>query len=169
MGSLVPPNNFAMVFPGVYRSSFPKRKNFDFLKKLKLKTVLSLVLEEYPETNQAFLRENGIQLLTFGVSGNKEPFADIDEATIAQAVEALLDKRNHPVLIHCNKGKHRTGSLVGCLRKVCGWALIATLDEYIRFAGNKPRYMDQQFIEFFDVSQVKLPDEEHLPSWAKFN
>ena len=168
MGSVTPPNNFALVFPGVYRSSFPKRKNFDFLKRLKLKTVLSLVLEDYPEANQAFLKENGITLLTLGVSGNKEPFADIEEDTIRRAVEALLDKRNHPILIHCNKGKHRTGCLVGCLRKVCGWALIATLDEYIRFAGNKPRYIDQQFIEFFDVSKVNLPDDENLPNWAKF-
>jgi len=167
--TLVPPDNFALVFPGVYRSSFPKRKNFDFLRKLNLKTVLTLVLEDYPEANQKFINENGIEFLRFGVSGNKEPFADIDESTIRAAVEALLDKRKHPILIHCNKGKHRTGCLVGCLRKVCGWALIATLDEYIRFAGNKPRYMDQQFIEFFDVSLVKLPTDEHLPPWAKFS
>ena len=166
--TLVPPNNFALVFPGVYRSSFPKKKNFPFLKTLKLKTILTLVLEDYPEANTNFIEENGIEFVRLGVSGNKEPFADIDEATIRTAVEILLDKSRHPILIHCNKGKHRTGCLVGCLRKTCGWALIATLDEYIRFAGNKPRYMDQQFIEFFDVSLVKMPGEEFLPTWAIF-
>ncbi|KAG9450936.1 hypothetical protein H6P81_010901 [Aristolochia fimbriata] len=30
----------------------------------------------------------------------------------------FLDVRNHPLLIHCKRGKHQTGSLVGCLRKL---------------------------------------------------
>lgn len=37
---LYPPENFAMVMPGVYRSGFPKKQNFEFLKKLKIKTIL---------------------------------------------------------------------------------------------------------------------------------
>ena len=38
--ALVPPENFAMVCPGVYRSGFPKKRNFRFLEGLGLKTVL---------------------------------------------------------------------------------------------------------------------------------
>ena len=63
-----------------------------------------------------------IQLLQFGVPGNKEPFNDIPEDVIQKAVTAVLDVRNHPLLIHCNKGKHRTGCLIGCLRKVQHWS-----------------------------------------------
>ena len=37
---LIPPNNFNMVSNWVYRSSFPKKKNFAFLKKLGLKSIL---------------------------------------------------------------------------------------------------------------------------------
>jgi tyrosine-protein phosphatase SIW14 len=37
---LVPPLNFALVGPGVYRSGYPNRKNFEFLKKLQLKSIL---------------------------------------------------------------------------------------------------------------------------------
>lgn len=37
---LVPPENFASVVSGVYRSGFPKKKNFRFMESLKLKTVL---------------------------------------------------------------------------------------------------------------------------------
>jgi hypothetical protein len=37
---LVPPLNFAMVAPGVYRSGHPNRQNFPFLRKLGLKTVM---------------------------------------------------------------------------------------------------------------------------------
>lgn len=38
--ALVPPENFALVCSGVYRSGFPKKRNFRFLEGLHLKTVL---------------------------------------------------------------------------------------------------------------------------------
>ena len=37
---LIPPLNFAMVAKGVYRSGFPNTKNFSFLRKLGLKSIL---------------------------------------------------------------------------------------------------------------------------------
>ena len=37
---LVPPENFALVSSGVYRSGFPMKRNFRFMESLKLKTVL---------------------------------------------------------------------------------------------------------------------------------
>ena len=37
---LVPPINFALVVPGVYRSGHPNKKNFGFLKQLKLKGIM---------------------------------------------------------------------------------------------------------------------------------
>ena len=40
---LVPPENFALVSPGVYRCGFPLKKNFAFLETLRLKTVLWVV------------------------------------------------------------------------------------------------------------------------------
>ncbi len=69
-------------------------------------------------------------------------------------IACTTDPSNHPILIHCNKGKHRTGCIVGCIRRVQGWALSSALDEYIRFADSKARIMDQRFIELFDTSMV---------------
>ncbi len=37
---VIPPSNFAMVAKGVYRSGYPVPKNFPFLKKLGLKSIL---------------------------------------------------------------------------------------------------------------------------------
>ena len=68
---LFPPDNFTLVQEGIYRSSFPKKKNFEFLKRLNLKSVLTLILEEYPSQNSEFLNENGIKFYQFGVPGNK--------------------------------------------------------------------------------------------------
>ncbi|GBG77436.1 hypothetical protein CBR_g23885 [Chara braunii] len=111
--------------------------------------------EPYPEVNIEFLEKNGIKLFHFGIEGNKEPFVDIPEPVIREALKVLLDVRNHPILIHCNKGKHRTGCLVGCLRKFQNWSLTSIFDEYRRFAGTKVRMLDQQFMELFDVSDFK--------------
>ena len=41
--ALIPPENFNMVCEHVYRSSFPKKKHFRFLQKLKLKSVLYVI------------------------------------------------------------------------------------------------------------------------------
>ncbi|KAI7831030.1 tyrosine phosphatase family-domain-containing protein [Kickxella alabastrina] len=163
---LYPPENFAMVCPYIYRSGMPKKRHFPFLQKLKLKSILTLILEEYPEQSQKFLNQNGIKLFQFGVAGNKEPFADIPEAVMCEALAVLMDRRNHPILIHCNKGKHRTGCLVGCLRKVQEWSHTSIFDEYRRYSAPKSRSMDQQFIELFDVRPVlEKIDLACLPDW----
>ncbi|KAF9141346.1 Tyrosine-protein phosphatase dsp1 [Mortierella sp. GBA39] len=147
---LCPPDNFNMVSTWIYRSSFPKKKNFSFLKKLGLKSILTLILEDYPDQNMKFLKENKITLFQFGIAGNKEPFVQIPDDKICAALAVLLDRRNHPILIHCNKGKHRTGCLIGCLRKLQQWSHTSIFDEYRRFSHPKSRSMDQQFIELFD-------------------
>eukprot|EP00656_Telonema_subtile_P011627 TRINITY_DN15766_c0_g1_i1.p1 TRINITY_DN15766_c0_g1~~TRINITY_DN15766_c0_g1_i1.p1 ORF type:complete len:259 (+),score=76.41 TRINITY_DN15766_c0_g1_i1:115-891(+) len=156
--------NFAMVAPGIYRSSFPKKKNYQFLKRLKIKTILFLAHEEYPDAHVEWMSQNGLQLRQHGVSGNKEPFVEIEPQVIVNALVTLLDVRNHPVLIHCNKGKHRTGCLVGCLRKIMRWCKTSIFEEYRRFAGIKARRADQEFIELFETRKVTVL-AEHLPTW----
>ncbi|KAJ7960329.1 Tyrosine-protein phosphatase [Quillaja saponaria] len=161
----IPPLNFAMVDNGVFRSGFPNNTNFAFLQTLGLRSIICLCPEPYPETNMEFLKANGIKLYQFGIEGYKEPFVNIPEDTIREALKVVLDVRNHPVLIHCKRGKHRTGCLVGCLRKLQKWCLTSVFDEYQRFAAAKARVSDQRFMELFDVSSLK-----HLPmsfSWLK--
>lgn len=86
------------------------------------------------------------------------------EPVIRDALSVLLDVRRHPVLIHCNKGKHRTGCLVGCLRKAQRWSLTSIFDEYRRFAANKVRVLDQQFIELFQTERVRYR-VKYKPAW----
>ncbi|KAI9179022.1 tyrosine-protein phosphatase siw14 [Blastocladiella emersonii ATCC 22665] len=152
---LVPPLNFAMVASGVYRSGYPNRKNFAFLRTLGLKSIVYLDPEEYRPDNVEFVTAEGITVFQYAVKGNKEPFQEIDEADVRGALERLLDPANRPILIHCNKGKHRIGCVVGCLRKLQRWSMTSIFDEYRRFAGEKIRIADQEFIEVCDVSAVR--------------
>ncbi|KAJ0801403.1 putative protein-tyrosine-phosphatase [Helianthus annuus] len=85
----------------------------------------------------------------------QEPFFDIPEDTIREALKVVIDVRNHPLLIHCKRGKHRTGCLVGCLRKMQKWSLLSIFDEYHKFAAAKARVSDQRFMELFDASSLK--------------
>ncbi|WCJ38843.1 Phosphotyrosine protein phosphatases superfamily protein [Euphorbia peplus] len=153
---LVPPVNFSMVEDGIFRSSFPKPVNFPFLETLNLKSIIYLCFEPYPEENLEFLRKHNIKLFQFGIEGGKSDSSEsVPKDTIMAALKVLVDVRNHPVLIHCRRGKHRTGCLVGCFRKLQSWCLSPVFEEYRHFAGLKSRAGDLKFIENFDIMALK--------------
>ncbi|GMM34269.1 putative tyrosine protein phosphatase [Saccharomycopsis crataegensis] len=149
-----PPDNFANVAGKIYRSSFPRPENFSFLQRLKLKSIVVLIPEPYPAENQKFLQDNNIQFFQVPISGNKEPFINIPQESITEILKTVLNPENHPLLIHCNRGKHRTGCLVGCIRKLQNWSLTMIFDEYRRFAAPKVRSLDQQFIELYEDMEI---------------
>ncbi|KAF2399065.1 hypothetical protein EJ06DRAFT_557572 [Trichodelitschia bisporula] len=146
----IPPENFGAVIPGaVYRSSFPTKDNFSFLKSLKLKTILTLVPEPYPDEYVEFLNKAGIVQIIVPVPANKET-VQMDDATIIKALGVVMDKTKHPLLIHCNKGKHRTGCVVGCLRKFQGDSMENIISEYHTYADPKARLLDEHFMHKFN-------------------
>ena len=155
IGMYVPPENFARVCEGIYRSSFPRIENFEFLKSLGLRSILCLIPEEYPIENSKFNESNGIRFYQIGLSGNKEPFVKIKPELVTEAIKILISPENQPVLLHCNRGKHRTGCIVGCIRKLQKWSHSMIFDEYRKFAYPKERPLDQQFIEMYNGQEVE--------------
>ncbi|XP_076952210.1 inositol diphosphatase DSP3-like [Bidens hawaiensis] len=152
---LVPPVNFANVEDRVYRSGFPQPSNFAFLKTLQLRSIIYLCPEPYPKENLEFLKANNIRLYQFAIDGTKELSQDILRNFITETLKLLIDVRIHPVLIHCKQGKHRTGCVVGSLRKLQNWCLSSVLDEYKFHAGVKSRDTDIKFLEAYDVSYLR--------------
>ncbi|KAK4770735.1 hypothetical protein SAY87_031267 [Trapa incisa] len=150
-GTLVPPVNFSMVEEGVYRSGFPQPSNFAFTDTLNLRSIIYLCPEPYPEENLKHLESRNIRLFQFGIEGKTNGFLIID-----LLIMFFSDVRNHPVLIHCNRGKHRTGCLVGCFRKLQNWCLSSVFEEYHCFAGVKSRVTDLKFIESFEVASLRF-------------
>ncbi|KAF2461610.1 protein-tyrosine phosphatase [Lineolata rhizophorae] len=148
----VPPNYGAVVPGNIYRSGFPGAEHLDFLKSLKLKTIITLVDTVYPESHTKFLGENGITHIRVVLPANK----DLVEMTLEQmckVISYINTPSNWPLLIHCNKGKHRTGCAVACYQQyVNGKKTVdCSLEEYTTYAGKKARKMDEMFIEGFDV------------------
>lgn len=149
----LPPTNFSAVENNyIYRSGFPHPSNFTFLQSLNLHSIIYLCTEPYPEENIEFLRINNIKLYQFGIDGTKDASTMSSRSEIIMDVlRVITDERNYPVLVHCKRGKHRTGCLVGCLRKLQNWCLDDVVEEYKHFAGAKWRENDLRFLESFDV------------------
>lgn len=149
------PNNFQQVAPGLYRSSFPKFEHFEALSELELKTIITLVPEELDLEYAKFITTNGITHYVIPILANKDPERYTDDATVTQVLELMLDARNYPMLIHCNKGKHRTGCMTACFRKACGWSDDAVIEEYVKYSTPKNRPLDEVFIRRFDATEMK--------------
>lgn len=73
----------------------------------------------------------------------------ITEDIVLKALHLLVQPSTYPVLVMCNLGRHRTGTVIGCLRKLQKWCLSAILEEYRRYAGQKVRVMNEQVSFFF--------------------
>jgi tyrosine-protein phosphatase SIW14 len=150
----IPPTNYGAVLPGIiYRSSYPEEKNYEFIKDLKIKSILTLVPEPISSEYQTFMDKAGIQHFQVHIKANKGEVR-VESCEMSRALRLILDRTNHPILIHCNKGKHRTGCTVACFRRILGMEFNAIVDEYHTYAGVKARFMDEVFFENFDLNPV---------------
>ncbi|EDU46959.1 Protein tyrosine serine phosphatase [Pyrenophora tritici-repentis] len=152
--SLIPPFNYGAVIPGcVYRSGYPKEENFGFLKELGIKTILTLVPEPISPAYQNFMKEAGIQHFHAHIRANKGEVR-VESCEMSRALRLIMDRANHPILVHCNKGKHRTGCTIACFRRVLGVDPETVREEYHTYAGPKARFLDEVFFENFDLNLV---------------
>ena len=150
----IPPSNYGAVIPGsVYRSSYPDATNHEFLKDLKIKSILTLVPEPISPEYQSFMDSAGIQHFQVHISANKGAVL-VDSCAMSRALRLLMDRTNHPILVHCNKGKHRTGCTIALFRRILGLDMDAVRDEYHTYAGKKARFLDEVFFENFDLNLV---------------
>ncbi|KAJ9663480.1 tyrosine-protein phosphatase siw14 [Neophaeococcomyces mojaviensis] len=149
------PTNFQTIAPGLYRSSYPHLLHFATLEDLSLKTIITFVPEDLPLAYGNFISTQGIVHYHVPILANKDPDIYTDVETVHRVLELMLDPNNYPMLIHCNKGKHRTGCMTACFRKVCGWTDEAAIAEYVKYAAPKERELDKAFITQFDPALLK--------------
>lgn len=149
------PVNFQTIAPGLYRSSYPQHGHFEHLADLELKTIVTLVPEKLPLEYANFISTNGVTHYQIPILANKDEKVYTNAATINKVLSVLLEPANYPLLLHCNKGKHRTGCITACFRKVTGWPLEDCLEEYVKYSTPKTRDLDKAFIERYDPSALK--------------
>ncbi|KAF7731202.1 hypothetical protein EC973_000617 [Apophysomyces ossiformis] len=164
---LTPPEHFGIVEPGIYRSDMLQPLHFTFIKQFGFKTVVMLSPEKPNRVTSNFFEEGGIDLVHLGMATWKptqpSTWRPVSEELVKEGLELILNVETHPVLIVCTSGIHETGTLVGCLRKLEGWNFSSIITEYRAYAGSKARYVNEQFIELFDLDLVTLP--LNIPLW----
>lgn len=151
---VVPPLNFSPVETNIYRSGVPLPFNHSFLRQLRLRTVLWLALEDPPDSLVKFCEDEGVELKGFASSTDEM----IPQKTIIEGIQLLLNGANHPILVCCGMGGHRTGALIGCFRKLQGWNLASVSEEYRRFTNNRgaSRLLVELIVEQFDVRLIEF-------------
>jgi tyrosine-protein phosphatase OCA1 len=161
-GALIPPANYGVVEEGLYRSALPNELNFPFLEQLQIKTILHMSTEELSEQLRSFVDDQGINVVELGQEGNAlEP---VSPDAVQGAMKYILDPGSYPVYVMCSQGRYRTGTVIGCLRKLQGWCLASVFEEYRRHAErDRVRISTELFIELFDTDLVRIP--ENSPAW----
>lgn len=101
------------------------------------------------------------------MKGNKVTAEDMDRDLVSRALAVISDGRNYPILVHCRSGKHRTGALIGCFRRLQGHKLSRIHEEYVQFAGHKQRKLDRMYIENTKPEGIipLLAHPVHRPPW----
>lgn len=134
-GILVPPLRFGQVDPGVYRGAYPQEINVPFLKKRKLKTIISLTPDPLTDSADAnvieFIEHEQIKLIHIPTGSKK--FKSLPRTIYSNALEAIENTRDlGPVYVHCLNGLEVTGILVAFYRKQKGWSQRSVIAELIR-------------------------------------
>lgn len=161
---LIPPFRHSIIEHGLYRGAHPSLKNFRFLRRLHLRTIISLISEptgpsrDLPE----YCRAEKIRLVWHHVEKYDDGFSHTPQL-VASVLSEMVDPRNHPLFLHCRDGSHNTGLVVMCLRRLQNWSLPTIYDEFIRYTkANQITFSEKQFVESFHAT-ITIPTT--IPPW----
>lgn len=188
---LVPPDNFGLVEPGVYRCLKLEADHVPFIETLQLKSLVLLDAAKPPRTLREFLEEKQVELFNLGglkilshlrglsSSDKKEEELEpvlldkgkandawmlIESSMMAAAFEVIFNKTKHPTLI-----VDSSLTLVGILRKIQKWNFNSIVNEFRIYTGDssKNNYNAQNFFELIQLHLVPYEVEPRRKSLAK--
>eukprot|EP01132_Coremiostelium_polycephalum_P006599 gene6599-8168_t len=159
---LIPPFRFAIVEEGLFRGSYPTEKNFRFLRRLKLKTIVSLTPKPPTKDFTTFCERYNTISKHFTVSKFKDDVT-VSSSQVVQLLEMMIDPNYLPLYIHCLDGANVTGTIFMCLRKLQNWSLSSIISEFSRFTrGSTISSSESEFVETFKA-EIDVPPS--IPNW----
>nr|ODN86028.1 cytoplasmic protein [Cryptococcus depauperatus CBS 7841] len=163
---VVPPINFSLVAPGIYRSGHPNRKNFAFLRRLNLAGIVYLEgSDPYRQDSLDFVHSQNLTLYRFDLSKESDLYTSEGQKRLEDLLRVLLDKRNHPLLVHDDTGKGSCTLVCALIRKFQSWSLTGLFAEGDMFAG--PAGGAEGFIAAFQPRKVDY-DRKWRPDWVDY-
>ncbi|KAI9906896.1 hypothetical protein PsorP6_003830 [Peronosclerospora sorghi] len=161
--ALIPPFRFSTVQQELYRGSYPTLKNFRFLRRLGLKTVVSVIPEPPTSDLADFCANEKIALRHFYAEKFTSDNVTVCPATVAQILKNLVQKKNLPLYIHCLDGANVTGIIIMILRKLQNWTKLAIVSEFCRFTRDHGIEKDEsEYLAAFSEEIVVTAD---VPEW----
>jgi protein tyrosine phosphatase (PTP) superfamily phosphohydrolase (DUF442 family) len=140
--------NLAEVAPGLWRSAQPSAAGFKNLKALGIRSVVSLRRLHSDRAAMA-----GLGLRYFHIHFAPWRAEDEDVVTFLKIVS---DPKNQPVLVHCQHGADRTGTMVAIFRMYAqGWALNEALQELPRFGFHTIWQNLMLYLQRLDVAALR--------------
>ncbi|KAG0223149.1 hypothetical protein BGW42_006082 [Actinomortierella wolfii] len=159
---LIPPFRFGTVEHEVYRGAYPKQRNLRFLKRLKLRTVLSLIPDAVDDDFLRFCEEQGIRWIHLPVDKVKDNVPLTYSRTV-EAIQVIINPDNMPIYIHCLDGACVTGLVIACIRKLQTWNISSALGEFLRYLrGGVISSEESVFVEKF-CSEIEI--SRPIPPW----
>ncbi|CAB1057380.1 hypothetical protein D1BOALGB6SA_2133 [Olavius sp. associated proteobacterium Delta 1] len=107
--------HFGTVREGMlYRSGQPRGLGLAWVKHYGIRTLINLRKPESDGTpeEKTFAAENGLQFYNFSIGSSQE---DIEQ-TVGRFLAIVDDKSQWPILVHCSRGKERSGVLSAVFR-----------------------------------------------------
>lgn len=161
---LIPPFRYAIVEDSFFRGAYPTIKNFRFLRRLHLKTLVSLTPEAHPNRDmREFCEHEGIAVHNFFVDKFQGDGVTLTNAKVIQVLQIIIRPENLPVYVHCLDGTHVTGVVVMCFRKLQSWNLSTSTAEFCQFEKDGEISREEsQFVESFR-GEIEVPPV--IPKW----
>lgn len=140
--------NFAKVAEEFYRGGQPTDRGFAELKKMGIRTVVSLRVLNSD-------RENLVRLDMQYFRISFKHIHPEDEDVVA-FLKIVTDSSNYPVFVHCRGGKDRTGMMVAIYRIVIqDWTKDQALAEMKEFGFHEIWGTLQDYVEKLDVVELR--------------
>ncbi|KAH3687012.1 hypothetical protein WICPIJ_002006 [Wickerhamomyces pijperi] len=161
---LVPPLRFSALQPNLYRGSYPRPVNYRYLKRLRLKYILSLTPEPITLETDAelfqFCQKNNIRLIHIecgkeGSGKKKKRGVPIEYNTVIKTLELMINMDFSPMYIHCLNGGQVSSLVIACLRKLSFWSSVSIFNEFLVYS-NSINIHDRSFIENF-IAEITVP------------
>ncbi|MDB5101893.1 MAG: protein tyrosine/serine phosphatase [Cyanobacteria bacterium RYN_339] len=143
IGADIGTENYKQVNANLYRGGVPNDDQLAALKKLGIKTDITLMSMSSPKEREVIAHEKeagaalGLKVINISLPFNAVP----PKAMLEQFLSTTQEKLAQPVYVHCIHGRDRTGTMVACYRMTFDHlSNQQALDEMETFGFNPKKY-----------------------------
>jgi protein tyrosine/serine phosphatase len=121
--------NFGQINENYYRGAQPEARDFTDLAAIGVKTVIDLT-RDGREEERGQVERAGMKFYRIPMTTSDRPA----DAAVTQFLKLVNDPANWPVYVHCQGGRHRTGTMTAVYRMTQdGWSAEQSYQEMKRY------------------------------------